>query len=78
MTYKQLKKAIEGTNYGEKIYINAIGLTINQIDLLRVSIHNGILAPDSNELKKVIAREYINEYTSGCRIAPQMIYIKTA
>lgn len=77
MTYKQFKKAIETTKYGEKIYINAIRLTINQIDFLRVAIHNKVLTPDYDELKKAVKREHINEYISGCSICPQMTYIKT-
>lgn len=77
MTYNQFKKAIANTEYGKKIFVNAINLTINQIDLLRTSIHNGILTPDHDELAKVIKPEYINEYISGCSICPQMTYIKT-
>lgn len=78
MTYKQFKKAIENTEYGEKIYINSINLSINQIDFLRTAIHNKVLTPDPDELKKAIKTEYHNEFISGCSICPQMTYIKTA
>lgn len=76
MTERQFRKKIENLKIGETVYINAINLSINQIDYLRCAIHYGVLKPDLTELKQKIKPEYINEYYNGISICPQMTYIK--
>ena len=76
MTERQFRKKIENLKIGETIYINAINLSINQIDYLRCAIRYGILRTDLDELKQKIKPEYIKEYWDGTKICPQMTYIK--
>lgn len=70
------RKQIEKMEIGKSIYINALSLSINQVDYLRMAIYNGILTPDIDELRKMIKPEYIGEYLDGSRICPQMTYRK--
>ena len=76
MNYKTFKKQINAMEKAQKIYINAINLSINSINELRKMIENHILAIDIEELKKYVYAEYMENFTSGKSICPQMTYIK--
>ena len=78
MKKNELITAVESMKEGETIYINAIGMTVKQIDILRRYIKLEILSPDPEELSKMIKAEYHYEFYSGEKIAPQMIYVKMA
>lgn len=76
MNYKTFTKQISNMEKGHKIYINAINLSVNSIEELRKMIQNNVLALDTNELKKYVYEEYMENFTSGKSICPQMTYIK--
>ena len=76
MNYKTFKKQINAMEKGQKIYINAINLSINSINELQKMIKNHILALDTNELEKYVYVEYMDNFITGRSICPQMTYIK--
>lgn len=61
---------------GSRIYINAINLTVTQIDILKQFVSRGDLQPDLKELTMMIKPEYHKDFFDGDKIAPQMTYIK--
>lgn len=69
MTTNKMIEMINTTEKGEKIYINAIGLTCKQIDFLRGLIQENELIPDTSGYKKP------EEVATGKVILPQNEYI---
>lgn len=61
---------------GEIIYINAIALTLTEIDYLRFLIESKTLRVTNNSLKGV-KEEYKKDFISGKSILPQADYIIT-
>ncbi len=71
---KALRKVVHEMKKGEKLYINAIGLTVNAIEQLRDYIKENVLLPDKNEVEQ--SYNDVESVMSGKVIFPQMIYIK--
>ena len=77
MSVRNLKNAIDELAQGEPIYINAINLSENAIDLLKDQIKAGVIKPDKKTLGKwVLDEENQPPYMKGKKIIPQMVYIK--
>lgn len=70
----RLKKAVKGMSKGEKLYINAISLTTDEIGQLRKYIKEKVLMPDESEAGKIYRN--IQAVMSGETILPQMTYIR--
>lgn len=71
---RNLKKTIKAMEAGETIFINAVNLTANGIELLRSYVKNGVLVPDRKEVE---ARyKDVEAVMSGAVVFPQMIYTK--
>lgn len=75
-TVRELKKVVAGMKKGERVYVNAIGLTEKGVECLRKMIEDDVLTPDGNELAKYIIQAARGEYRIGKCICPQMTYIK--
>lgn len=71
---RTLKKVVREMKKGEKIYINAIGLSLNAVDQLREYIKDNTLAPIREEVESVY--NDVNYVMSGDVIFPQMTYIR--
>lgn len=71
---RELKNAIEKMKSGERIYINAIGISFNAVEHLRKCIEEHILLPDEEEVKK--AYKNVQAVMTGKTIFPQMTYIR--
>lgn len=71
---KNLKKTIKAMESGETIFINAVNLTANGIELLRNYVKSGVLVPDREEAE---ARyKDVEAVMNGNVVFPQMIYTK--
>ncbi len=71
---RSLKKTVEKMKKGEKLYINAISLSVNVIEQLRDYIEDNVLLPDKMEVERVY--NDISSVMSGKVIFPQMTYIR--
>ena len=71
---RTLKKVVREMNQGEKLHINAIGLTVNAIEQLREYIKENVLLPDKTEAQQLY--NDLSAVMSGKTILPQMTYIK--
>ena len=71
---RTLKKVVREMNQGEKLYINAIGLTVNAIEQLREYIKENVLLPEKTEAQQLY--NDLSAVMSGKTILPQMTYIK--
>ncbi len=71
---RTLKKVVREMNQGEKLYINAICLTVNAIEQLREYIKENVLLPDKSEAEQLY--NDISSVMSGKTILPQMTYIR--
>lgn len=69
-----LNKAVMELDKGEKIYINAIGLSLGAVDKLRNYIKKGVLLPYRPEVER--AYKDVESVMNGNVIFPQMVYIK--
>lgn len=71
---RNLKKTIKAMEAGETIFINAVNLTANGVELLRNYVKNGVLVPDRKEAE---ARyKDVESVMSGAVVFPQMIYTR--
>lgn len=71
---RNLKKTIKTMEVGETIFINAVNLTANGIELLRSYVKSGVLVPDRKEAE---ARyKDVEAVMNGNVVFPQMIYTK--
>ena len=71
---RTLKKVVREMKKGEKLYVNAIGLSINAIEQLREYIKENVLLPDREEVERVY--NDVETVMNGTVIFPQMTYIK--
>lgn len=71
---RRLKKAVGEMRKGERLYVNAISLTTDEIGQLRKYIKEKVLMPDESEARKKY--EDIQAVMSGETILPQMTYIR--
>lgn len=71
---RNLKKNIKAMEAGETIFINAVNLTANGIELLRSYVKSGVLVPDRKEAEALY--KDVEAVMRGDVIFPQMIYIK--
>lgn len=71
---RTLKKAVGEMKKGEKLYISAIGLTVNAIEQLREYVKGNVLMPERSEAEK--AYNDAESIMNGKVILPQMTYIK--
>lgn len=76
ITAKQLKATIKDLKAGEKIYINALGLTTEAIEVLKDFINIGVIVPVQEVLDKAIKKEFHADCITGVCVCPQMEYIK--
>lgn len=74
MNYRSLNKQIKGMNKGEVVFINAINLSENSINLLRTFVKNGVLVPDKVEVTMMY--KDVESVMNGTVILPQMSYSK--
>ena len=74
MNIRSLKKLIRELKVGDTFYFNSIAGTISMIDYIRELIQTGKIAPDAEELSKMIKPEAYYKFYSGESIAPQMTY----
>lgn len=70
----QLVHQIITMDKGENIYINAIGLTVNAVEKLKMMIKNGAIIPNRKEAEKMY--KDIESVMSGDVILPQMTYTR--
>ncbi len=71
---RTLRNVVKEMKQGEKLYINAIGLTTNAIEQLREYIKENVLLPDKSEAEQLY--NDIPSVMSGKIILPQMTYIR--
>ena len=71
---KNLKKTIKAMKAGETIFINAVNLTANGIELLRNYVKSGVLIPDREEAE--MQYKDVEAVMCGNVVFPQMTYIK--
>lgn len=71
---RALKRTVEELKQGEKLYINAIGLTDNAIEQLQWYVQTKVLLPEKSEVEKSYTD--VESVMSGKVIFPQMTYIK--
>lgn len=71
---RSLRKLVKEMKKGEKLYVNAISISINAVDQLRDYIKSGIITPDKSEVERVYNN--VNDVMTGEVIFPQMTYIK--
>lgn len=69
-----LKSRLNKLKTGDRVYINAIGLSLNAIEYLRDEIKSGHLIPDYHMINKVFAEEYREQALNGVVICPQCDY----
>lgn len=70
----RLKRIIENSVKGEKIYINALSLSFKEIEDLKTMIKEKTLIIDEFELKR-IGEKYKEDFISGISIIPQCEYL---
>lgn len=68
-------KAVNSTESGAEVFINAISLTIGAIDQLRAYIKEGVITPKEDDVRKIMKPEAVDRVMSGEIICPQMTYI---
>lgn len=76
MNYKSLVKEIDKMEKGNEFWVNTINFSERSIIALRNFIQTGLICPDEEELKRSIAEKYLEDFRSGKRILPQMLYVK--
>lgn len=76
MNYRTLVKKINEMEKGDEFWVNSINLSEKSILALRNFIQTGVIQPDEKELQENIVEEYIEDFKTGKRILPQMLYIK--
>ncbi|MDU7030776.1 hypothetical protein [uncultured Robinsoniella sp.] len=76
MNYRTLVKKINEMEKGDEFWVNSINLSEKSILALRNFIQTGVIQPDEKEIQENIVEEYIEDFKTGKRIFPQMLYIK--
>ena len=76
MNYRTLVKKINEMEKGDEFWVNSINLSEKSILALRNFIRTCVIQPDEKELQENIVEEYIEDFKTGKRILPQMLYIK--
>ena len=71
---RSYKKFIKNANVGDTFYLNAINASINMIEYTKELIRTGKIAPDGEELNKMIKPDAQYRFYNGTSIAPQMTY----
>ena len=71
---KKLEKTIKEAKAGEEIYINAVNITANGIELVRNYVKSGVLVPDKKEVE--VGYKDVEAGMRGDVVLPQMIYIR--
>ena len=71
---RSYKKMIREAKIGDTFYFNSIAGTISMIEYTRELIKSGKIAPDGEELNKMIKPEAQYKFYNGESIAPQMTY----
>lgn len=71
---QNLRRTIKAMEAGETIFINAVNLTANGIELLRNYVKRRVLIPDRKEVE--IMYKDVEAVMSGDVVFPQMTYIK--
>lgn len=71
---QNIRRTIKAMETGETIFINAVNLTANGIELLRSYVKSGVLVPDRKEVE--IMYKDVEAVMSGDVVFPQMTYIK--
>ena len=74
ITARQLKKAVFDLEISYPLYINALGLSSDAIDLLRKCVKSGVLVPDKEMVKR--AYKDVDSVMCGDVIIPQMEYYR--
>ena len=74
MTTKEFKKEIESMKSGEVVFINAINLSVKQINILIEYVKSGVLVPDIESVKAMC--KDVDGAMQGRFLLPQMEYIK--
>lgn len=60
---------------GDSFYFNAIAGSINMIEYMKGLVREGKIAPDKEELDRVIFKDAQEKFLKGEALAPQMVYI---
>lgn len=68
------KKMIKEANIGDTFYYNAISGSVAMVEFTKELIKSGKIAPDGEELNKMIKPEAQYRFYNGESIAPQMTY----
>ncbi|MCM1104702.1 MAG: hypothetical protein NC409_11440 [Clostridium sp.] len=76
VSIKVLEKGVREMKTGQRVWINAISLSMNAIDFLRKCIRDGELILDIGEVERVYEADNITPVMNGTVIIPQMTYIK--
>lgn len=74
MNIRSYRKMMKELNIGDTFYMNAINCSIAMIEYTRELIQTGKIAPDGEELNKMIKPEAQYKFYNGESIAPQMTY----
>lgn len=74
MLANEIRREIKGMKKGELFYINAIGLSIAGVNLLRAYVRDGVITPIRSEVESLY--NDIESVMCGDVILPQMNYIK--
>lgn len=74
MNYRTVIKEVNSLRPSERIYINAIGLSLKGVDTVIKMVKNGVLIPNIEEVKRTY--KDIDAVMSGEVVIPQMTYIK--
>lgn len=74
MNIRSYKKMMCELNIGDTFYFNSINGSISMIEYTRELIQAGRIAPDGEELNKMIKPEAQYRFYNGECIAPQMTY----
>lgn len=72
---RSYKKLIREAKKGDKFFFNAISGTSTMVDYTRDLIKSGKIAPDGEELVKMINSDSLYKFFNGDSIAPQMTYV---
>lgn len=74
MNIRSYRKMMRELKVGDTFYFNAINGSLNMIEYTRELIKAGKIAPDGEELNKMIKAEAQYKFYNGESIAPQMTY----
>ena len=74
MNIRSYKKLIREAQVGDTFYFNSINGSIPMIEYTRELLQSGKIAPDGEELNKMIKPEAQYKFYNGESIAPQMTY----